>query len=909
MSDNYNIYRRDRDANCDKSRGGGVLFAIRKDIDSTLVFSSKSHEILAIEITQKNQPKVLLVTCYRPPGSNITEFVNEFYSILSMQSKKYKLMCVVGDFNFPGVKWSDNCGISSSMEENLFLDILSEYSFCQLNNNPSTSHGNILDLVLTNFSEGFSDITAMQNQFSSDHFPLTFTMSNIINKKGQQVRTVFNYKKANIAGLKQSINEAKLEACVENSLSVENAWQTILSCINNAVNLHVPTIKLKKCPEPPGFDKDIRHLRNCKNTAWRQARRRKSAKALLKYKKMRNKLQRALKNNYASYINSLGISVTKNPKKFWSFVKTKTGTKSVPETMKVDNRDVTNKKEIAEAFNKYFNSVFSANEPCNADFNVTQNRELCFIQLTEQEVLKILEKLDIKKAKGPDNISPIILKDCRLELCKPLCKLFNMSLSKGYVPEDWRKANVVPIYKSGDRQSVTNYRPVSLLSIISKVLERCIYNRLSPLISLNNMQHGFVRGKSTCTQLSEFVHHVGKSLDLSGQTDILYLDFAKAFDTVPHKLLLHKLRVFYGIGGPLLKWFSSYLSNRSQSVVLQGGQSSWLPVTSGVQQGSILGPLLFLLYINDIPTQVTHSQIALFADDTKIYMPVNDDNDCVKLQNDLNALMSWSRKWKMKFNVSKCKILTVTQRKSPIIFNYCMDNIKLLRCANIKDIGVTLDNKLNWSTHIESIVSKANKVMGVIKRTVGYSAPVTVKKQLYISLVRSKLEYCSQIWSGTTIQNIQLIERAQRSATKYILQRPELNYHERLRELNMLPLTYRREYLDMCMFYKILNNIIDINVANYVEFTSENIAFTRSTLDITKLRIPKMSTALFQKTYFNRIVFLWNKLPENIRNMTKLATFKKYSYHHFMNLLHNYFDCENKCTWAINCRCQKCLMK
>jgi hypothetical protein len=175
-----------------------------------------------------------------------------------------------------------------------------------------------------------------------------------------------------------------------------------------------------------------------------------------------------------------------------------------------------------------------------------------------------------------------------------------------------------------------------------------------------------------------FTNDVAKSLDSSGQTDILYLDFAKAFDTVPHDLLLYKLRVFHGFGGSLLKWFASYLSNRNQCVILPGGQSSSLPVTSGVRQGSILGPFLFLLSINDLPSRVTNSQIAMFADATKIYTPVNDSNDCINLQNDLNALMAWSNKWKINFNVQKCKILTVTQKKNPVTFEYFMNNLKLI---------------------------------------------------------------------------------------------------------------------------------------------------------------------------------------------------------------------------------------
>jgi hypothetical protein len=236
-------------------------------------------------------------------------------------------------------------------------------------------------------------------------------------------------------------------------------------------------------------------------------------------------------------------------------------------------------------------------------------------------------------------------------------------------------------------------------------------------------------------------------------------------------------------------------------------------------------------------------------------------------------------------------------------------NCKILEvCNNIRDIGIMVDSNLNWTSHIEKCVSKASKVMGLVKRTLGYTAPVTVKKQLYVSLVRSGLEYCSQVWSGTTSQNILLIERLQRSATRYILQQPDLDYKDRLKELKLLPLTYRREYLDTCMFYKCMNGLQILNINDYVQFTNENAAFTRTRLDKSRLRVPKTNTVLYQRTYFNRIVHIWNTLPESIRSNNETNTFKKQAYDFYVNMLHNYFDCNNKCTWSVNCRCHRCLL-
>ena len=474
------------------------------------------------------------------------------------------------------------------------------------------------------------------------------------------------------------------------------------------------------------------------------------------------------------------------------------------------------------------------------------------------------------------------------------------------MPEQWRLANVVPVFKAGDKQSINNYRPVSLLSTVSKVFERCVHNRIYPFVShcITDYQHGFVKGKSTCSQMLKFTDFIGNCLDNNSQVDIIYLDFAKAFDTVPHDLLLKKLSM-YGFGGNLLRWFSSYLSNRYQRVVIDGNNSKWLPVLSGVPQGSILGPLMFILYINDVHACIHYSNIALFADDTKLYTNVQNNQDCDNLQKDLDSLLEWGSKWKMKLNVSKCNILTITLKNESLNYNYIMYGEYLQRCENIKDLGVFVDEKLNWNKHIQISVCKARKIMGIVKRTVGCSAPDSVKKQLFMSLVRSNLEYCSPVWNGTSVQNMVKIERVQRYATKFILNytwKSGVNYRERLLELNMLPLAYRREYLDLCLFFKSYHTMPNTNA---IDDISSSHRITRNMINYS-LSVPRTHTLLFQKLYFNRIVFLWNSLPVTIQNVTNINSFKSLLKKHFISLVQHYFDCNNTCTWSIKCRCNRC---
>ena len=349
-----------------------------------------------------------------------------------------------------------------------------------------------------------------------------------------------------------------------------------------------------------------------------------------------------------------------------------------------------------------------------------------------------------------DNISIRLLKECATSITTSLTCLFNKSLQRGTLPSEWKLSNVIPIHKKGDKSFVENYRPISLLCVIAKVMERCIYNHLvdhiRKMISL--AQHGFLRGKSCTGQRLSVLHRISKNLDSGKQTDILYFDIAKAFDTVDHNLLLNKLSQF-GLTGNILQWFKNYLTGRQQRVLLNGVISDTLPISSGVPQGSILGPLLFLIYVNDLPSSISSPSvgISLFADDTKCFSIVESPADACALKTEARNVEKWALSRRLKFNPQKCKVLSVTRKHHPIVAEYTINSEIMQHVDTQRDLGVTFSSDLKWNKHIYEQVTKANRILGMLKRLTVKLLNVNTRRCLYLTLVRSHLAYASQIWS------------------------------------------------------------------------------------------------------------------------------------------------------------------
>ena len=361
---------------------------------------------------------------------------------------------------------------------------------------------------------------------------------------------------------------------------------------------------------------------------------------------------------------------------------------------------------------------------------------------------------------------------------------------------------------------------------------------------LNESQHGFREARSSVTQLLQLLHSWYSSLEKGDSVDVIFLDFAKAFDKVSHHHLLYKLQC-YGIRGHLFSWFHDYLSDRTQRVVIGGHSSEWMEVSSGVPQGSILGPLLFLLYINDFPLSVSCST-ELFADDSVLYRKIASVDDCVEFQDDLLSAASWCDLWKVTLKSEKCKALHVTKSNCPLVHQYVINENNLSAVDKHKHLGIWIESSLRWDAHINYIVGKANRVLGLIRRTFGSKDPVPIKTA-FIALVRPILEYACPVWNPYLVKHIHSIESIQRRATRLICGSHN-SYTERLTELNWSTLELRRKYLCLVQLYKIIHGYSDIDYTTYVDLTGPT--RTRRNHDF-KIRPRAARTNYFKFSFFN----------------------------------------------------------
>ena len=426
--------------------------------------------------------------------------------------------------------------------------------------------------------------------------------------------------------------------------------------------------------------------------------------------------------------------------------------------------------------------------------------------ISEQGVLKQLSSLNPNKACGPNQIPPWFLKTFAADIASVLTDIFQDSIDSGTVPHRWKEANVCAVFKKEKKSDPAYYRPISLTCVASKILEHIVHSFIMKNLNDHNIltdcQHGF-RAEM---QLILTLHDMAKAIQ-SSSIHAVVLDFAKAFDKVPHRRLLRKLQ-HYGIQGPLLNWLESFLT--------QGQTSSQCPVTSSVPQGTVLGPLLFLLYINDLPDNV-QSSVRLFADDALLYGIVASDADCDLLQSDLRRLESWQYHWQMEFNPSKCKIVTISRKNNPPQRKYVFCGVELEQVDSFQYLGVTISNKLKWSAHVSMIAAKANKSLGTIQRNL-WNCSKNVKEIAYTSLVRPKLEYANAACDPFLKKDISALERVQRKAARFCSQ----NYNryasvtDMIKDLGWATLETRRRQSRLTLMYKLTHGLIDTDSREYL---------------------------------------------------------------------------------------------
>ena len=432
---------------------------------------------------------------------------------------------------------------------------------------------------------------------------------------------------------------------------------------------------------------------------------------------------------------------------------------------------------------------------------------------------------------------------------------------------------VTGIYKKGSKSSPENYRPVSLTSVACKIMEHIILSHMAKHLArykiIIDEQHGF-REKMSCeTQLIQVTQDWSEVLNHGGQTDVLLLDFSKAFDKVPHLRLATKLN-FYGIRGKTLAWIQDFLDGREQCVAVNGTHSKWSPVTSGVPQGSVLGPTLFLVYINDIVSDID-STLRLFADDSILYREVTCPEDQAILQKDLNKVFQWADQWQMCFNASKCETLTITRKLKPLNHTYEVNGQHIVRSSKHKYLGVTVNQHLDWKDHVLNITSSARSTLGILRRNIS-SCPVEVKTRAYQALIRPKLEYASASWNPYVNEQVNLLESVQRQAARFVLNNYDrtASVTQMLQRLEWDSLATRRLLNQCTMFFKIHHGLVNIP---FPETVIPAIRQGRCTNSMSYQTIQSRVNS-YKYSFFVRIIPVWNRLPNSVIHATTASQFQ-----------------------------------
>ena len=589
-------------------------------------------------------------------------------------------------------------------------------------------------------------------------------------------------------------------------------------------------------------------------------------------------------------------------KKFWSYVKSFSKTGRIPEKMYLGNCYRNNSKDIAELFNQYFFNQFSDESSYNVDIDFSNDYFSSF-SISTNSIYQELIRLNTNKSTGPDESSGTLLKNCALPIAYPLQLLFNLSFKTGSLPAKWELAHIVPIHKKGDKSNIENYRPISLTCIIFKIFEKSIRDALlgSCRDYIHDTQHGFLPQKSCTTQLVPFSHDISLGLNEKKLIDVIYFDFAKAFDSVNHDIILNQLKNEFNVNGLMLKFVKEYLHGRKQRVTINGVLSDECPVVSGVPQGSILGPLLFVLFINDMQDKVSKdTKIALYADDTKIWRYINSPADHQILQNDINALYKWSVENKMKFHANKCKVFSINHFHKNLfselpffLFPYHINNTLLDYCDNEKDLGIVISNRFSFNDHHKEILSKAVNQFNLLRRTCHFIKNKQKRKTLYLTLIRSLFEHGSQIWNPNGSTTGCRFENFQKSCIKWILHEQFVPYHEidylrKLVDLKILPLEQKFILPDLMIFHKFVFKHIPLELPN--EVVHQRSCTRSNTNSSTRFQLVNditIKNKTFSKSFFVRALSHWNRLPEYCRDICEPAKFRAHIMEHFWSAVKN----------------------
>lgn len=915
----YNVYRRDRYATGGdaegRRRGGGVMVAARRELCVTRrdewCAGPRQEEMwltIAPRAPASSAPPRRSSSAGVRPGSAPIHIACVYFShtadhynslrrffdnaTILMLNNPDDIFIFIGDFNITYATWnpqSDTNFLTLTTNDNnnaiLLSDFMATTGILQFNSHKNLND-RILDLVLTNFScivtESQHPLVPEDPHHKALEICLTLSISNSLPQLKENVTNKPVFRLGDYEQIRCGLSETDW-SCM-NPLDCEGAVTFLYTVINNLILKFIPHRRINRnTGYPPWFSRALIKLRRKKlsvHKRWKTYHNPLDENEFKFLRKMEHEMETEC---YSNFISKAEDNIFKTPTYFWSFMKSKFPVNSIPDHISYLGNTSGDGQTISNFFNEYFNSVFvpvSDNTSfCSLSTSSNNLIDLSSVEITEDQVFNILKKLDISKGSGTDLIHPIFIKTCAKELATPLAIIFKKSMKEGHFPLVWKKALITPIYKSGDASLVTNYRPISKLNIFGKVFEKIVTTTIAATVyqHISIAQHGFYRGRSVDSNLLSFTDFVLNKMCDGWQVDAVYTDFSKCFDKINHSMLIIKLEGL-GIHGDLLRWIKSYLSNRSQAVALKGYTSCFLPVPSGVPQGSHLGPLLFSLYVNDMSTCFLESQHLVYADDTKIYRAVSSTADCQLLQSDLVNFYKYCTDNDLYLNLDKCFIISFTRGREVINFSYNFEGRQIQRVTSIRDLGVTLDSQLTFLQHIDTICKRAYKQLGMILR-IGkpFRRPCTYKI-LYNSFVRSILEFASVVWTPHYQIHIDRIERIQNIFLKSLCYRTGYYSDSALASrahFSIPTLCNRRLYLDLIFFFKIIKN--EIRCPNFLQNIKLRVPFKRCRPRQTLFYVSFARTNYVKYTFFRRVCKYFNdNLSEVDPFHDSLYTLKKH---------------------------------
>ena len=893
----------------DGNRSGGVGIFYRESLPLRIREDLSFEECIVSQLSLGSK-NIYFTVLYRNPENkalsaefqSFTDNVENLYHKIS-QEKPYA-MFFAGDLNGHSQAWwpEGDTNPEGALLDNLFSDL----NLTQLINEPThffrdNCKPSCIDLIVTNQPNIVLDSGVRPSLDPTVKHQITFCKINFkIPRLPKFSRKIWHFDRARIDLIQRAISAVPWEIKLGNFTNPTEQVDFLNQCILNIMSNYVPNEVKTICPrEPEWLNRDVKNLLRKQNKIYKKYKKngyKNDDKVIMD--RMRTECFFKIKNAKEKYLSELGVKLadpTTGQKVYWKILNKFLNKCKIPRIppLLVQNKFIIDFKEKAELFNNHFTSQ------CTPLLNNSElpplvfrtNSRISSVVITCNEIKDIIAGLNTNKAHGPDNISVNMVKLCGHNLSVPLKIIFENIIKSGIFPDQWKEANVTPVHKKNDKQLITNYRPISLLPILAKIFERIIFTNLYNYLTANHLitqkQSGFRPGDSAINQLLSLVNEVHAAFDNKKCLEVrsIYLDMSKAFDKVWHEGLTFKLQQ-NGIEGNLLDLLQNYLNNRKQRVVINGFESNLGDIKAGVPQGSVLGPLLFLIYINDLEDGIK-SSIKFFADDTSLFSVVRDPQiTAEELNHDLSLINQWANQWKMTFNPDPTKlaeeVLFSYKRQSPQHPPIYFNNNEVKRVNEHKHLGLILDSKLSFTKHINEKVSIARKGIGVIKHLAPY-LPLKSRDQIYKMYIRPHLDYCDIIYHTPVISNqfdssltlnyqMNVLERTQYQAALAVSGAWKGTNKDKIyEELGWETLDQRRFFRRLIQFYKIMNNLTPDYLKTPIPPLQEHLFGHRFS---NVIRPIFCRTERYQNSFFPDSIVSWNGIGPELRGAKTLHIFK-----------------------------------